>query len=102
MIRRPPRSTLFPYTTLFRSFTDTSLTNGTTYFYRIFAKDTSSDEHTTDLQSQSTPVYSPLLDNTTNPSNVTLAPGGAATNVDAFTLVGSVSDTMTPATVTLA
>src|SRR5256885_2963933 len=25
MIRRPPRSTLFPYTTLFRSCTDTSL-----------------------------------------------------------------------------
>src|SRR5688572_32443535 len=24
MIRRPPRSTLFPYTTLFRSFTDAS------------------------------------------------------------------------------
>src|SRR3712207_8515096 len=24
MIRRPPRSTLFPYTTLFRSFDDTS------------------------------------------------------------------------------
>src|SRR3712207_8465601 len=26
MIRRPPRSTLFPYTTLFRSYTDDSLT----------------------------------------------------------------------------
>src|SRR3712207_8901128 len=25
MIRRPPRSTLFPYTTLFRSFTETGL-----------------------------------------------------------------------------
>src|SRR3712207_7702521 len=25
MIRRPPRSTLFPYTTLFRSFTDPGL-----------------------------------------------------------------------------
>src|SRR2546430_10744892 len=25
MIRRPPRSTLFPYTTLFRSFVDTAL-----------------------------------------------------------------------------
>jgi len=25
MIRRPPRSTLFPYTTLFRSFLDTRL-----------------------------------------------------------------------------
>src|SRR5436309_13321163 len=30
-MRRPPRSTLFPYTTLFRSFADTALyTNGAT------------------------------------------------------------------------
>src|SRR3712207_7991337 len=33
MIRRPPRSTLFPYTTLFRSFVE-KLTNGT-YFGHI-------------------------------------------------------------------
>src|SRR5712691_260186 len=39
----------------------------------------------------------------TNPGNTTLAPGGAATNVDAFTLVtDSGSDTVTAATVTLA
>src|SRR5689334_24190712 len=29
MIRRPPRSTLFPYTTLFRSVRDLDSTNGT-------------------------------------------------------------------------
>src|SRR3712207_8938161 len=28
MIRRPPRSTLFPYTTLFRSYTDLQLVTG--------------------------------------------------------------------------
>src|SRR5437899_4147432 len=28
MIRRPPRSTLFPYTTLFRSFTDQQIRKG--------------------------------------------------------------------------
>src|SRR2546426_6291298 len=28
MIRRPPRSTLFPYTTLFRSITDATLLKG--------------------------------------------------------------------------
>jgi len=28
MIRRPPRSTLFPYTTLFRSLPDVSHTDG--------------------------------------------------------------------------
>src|SRR2546425_7073468 len=30
MIRRPPRSTLFPYTTLFRSVLEWELTGGTT------------------------------------------------------------------------
>src|SRR3712207_7753210 len=34
MIRRPPRSTLFPYTTLFRSLSMTdALNNSTTYEY---------------------------------------------------------------------
>src|SRR3712207_8797536 len=31
MIRRPPRSTLFPYTTLFRSGSSASVTGGTFY-----------------------------------------------------------------------
>src|SRR2546430_12839897 len=31
MIRRPPRSTLFPYTTLFRSFVDTARINHDPY-----------------------------------------------------------------------
>src|SRR3712207_8503306 len=31
MIRRPPRSTLFPYTTLFRSFLDRQAANGLAY-----------------------------------------------------------------------
>src|SRR5690348_7954663 len=55
MIRRPPRSTLFPYTTLFRSSATTAgagttastgattLVPGTTY--------TRSEEHTSELQS---------------------------------------------------
>src|SRR2546423_9416419 len=37
MIRRPPRSTLFPYTTLFRS----NLANGTTYYWRAENVDSS-------------------------------------------------------------
>src|SRR5260221_4977521 len=38
MIRRPPRSTLFPYTTLFRSFTNVeSLTGGTGADSFVFA-----------------------------------------------------------------
>src|SRR6266436_6991434 len=52
MIRRPPRSTLFPYTTLFRSgaaapvattstpgYTDSGLTPGSTHSYTIDAYD---------------------------------------------------------------
>src|SRR3712207_9141994 len=41
MIRRPPRSTLFPYTTLFRSFIDKISGNGThanaTCSYEIYS-----------------------------------------------------------------
>src|SRR2546422_7730304 len=35
MIRRPPRSTLFPYTTLFRSLIDAARMDGATYFQRV-------------------------------------------------------------------
>src|SRR5258708_14607843 len=52
MIRRPPRSTLFPYTTLFRSLqifaahiTHDSISKGDT------APPTRSEEHTSELQS---------------------------------------------------
>src|SRR2546429_3243589 len=60
MIRRPPRSTLFPYTTLFRSL----YRRGTPYFYafdilELRGKDlralplvTRSEEHTSELQSR--------------------------------------------------
>src|SRR5205809_6234294 len=34
MIRRPPRSTLFPYTTLFRSFKRTVIMSATRHSYR--------------------------------------------------------------------
>src|SRR5258708_30930741 len=54
MIRRPPRSTLFPYTTLFRShplcvavLIWPALWNG----YPIVFADTRSEEHTSELQS---------------------------------------------------
>src|SRR3990170_7480809 len=51
MIRRPPRSTLFPYTTLFRSrslaqFSEKSATIGTCRWSLI-----RSEEHTSELQS---------------------------------------------------
>src|SRR2546430_8803621 len=62
MIRRPPRSTLFPYTTLFRSFhefdgkvTDFSHPSRETELAR-------SEEHTSELQSQSNLVCRLLLE----------------------------------------
>src|ERR1051325_3676765 len=58
MIRRPPRSTLFPYTTLFRSgFTIVLLLlqgAGAVLFWRWLQKSTfvpRSEEHTSELQS---------------------------------------------------
>src|SRR5688572_32624752 len=65
MIRRPPRSTLFPYTTLFRSWQD-----GTKiHFVTPEAKNNMfpffpdrSEEHTSELQSQSNLVCRLLLE----------------------------------------
>src|SRR2546430_3781713 len=73
MIRRPPRSTLFPYTTLFRSSaalvsrTEGSLKN-CPWRTRLFAATVPvkishrSEEHTSELQSQSNLVCRLLLE----------------------------------------
>src|SRR2546430_10515080 len=95
MIRRPPRSTLFPYTTLFRSRatdfngdaypdyvlynastgeTMISYLNNTVVVGAVFGPtlptgwnliDVRSEEHTSELQSQSNLVCRPLLGKTT-------------------------------------
>src|SRR3989442_7111257 len=70
MIRRPPRSTLFPYTTLFRSLTDAGRGLGDTIQHRGSSRrfthasltavelattlwwSTRSEEHTSELQSR--------------------------------------------------
>src|SRR5688572_32322064 len=63
MIRRPPRSTLFPYTTLFRSSVSTPSTGR-----RSCSRPAShcrarrSEEHTSELQSQSNLVCRLLLE----------------------------------------
>src|SRR2546430_3606428 len=72
MIRRPPRSTLFPYTTLFRSpviFASSILTLPQTVGYglrnnRYFGDmiHARSEEHTSELQSQSNLVCRLLLE----------------------------------------
>src|SRR5690242_20880997 len=61
MIRRPPRSTLFPYTTLFRSATDGT---GTLQDPRVTPPppDGRSEEHTSELQSHVNLVCRLLLE----------------------------------------
>src|SRR5258708_26327773 len=66
MIRRPPRSTLFPYTTLFRSVIDVRLVyhhrvvvvvdhcrvhSGVGHIHVVHVAATRSEEHTSELQS---------------------------------------------------
>ena len=65
MIRRPPRSTLFPYTTLFRSveryqrlkagdhFMKKEQLQGFTDYLRLYMPFIRSEEHTSELQSHS-------------------------------------------------
>src|SRR3989337_1679232 len=50
MIRRPPRSTLFPYTTLFRSSTRLNSSHGS-ISYAVFCSDVCSDRKSTRLNS---------------------------------------------------
>src|SRR6266581_7491485 len=51
MIRRPPRSTLFPYTTLFRSRPRRARTTGRAAARCRPARQARSEEHTSELQS---------------------------------------------------
>src|SRR2546430_10161227 len=80
MIRRPPRSTLFPYTTLFRSLENVGRLGqaapGSYQFFLLLAQDAEargdeqsatrnyqrSEEHTSELQSQSNLVCRLLLE----------------------------------------
>src|SRR3989454_8969614 len=84
MIRRPPRSTLFPYTTLFRSLRREVLTKkpgervAILYLrdeetYEVTAR---SEEHTSELQSPCNLVCRLLLEKKNLPRNW-IEPGGA-------------------------
>src|ERR1051326_9331861 len=53
MIRRPPRSTLFPYTTLFRSIRRVVLGRGASSVEPPWERQSRSEEHTSELQSHS-------------------------------------------------
>src|SRR2546430_4611851 len=68
MIRRPPRSTLFPYTTLFRSLLAASRKGPPVQYFRRARQSPArmsgqrSEEHTSELQSQSNLVCRLLLE----------------------------------------
>src|SRR2546430_11625798 len=76
MIRRPPRSTLFPYTTLFRSIHGLSQhiagnfqhvhhnkrLRASAADFPVFRRPNRSEEHTSELQSQSNLVCRLLLE----------------------------------------
>src|SRR5207249_8623702 len=70
MIRRPPRSTLFPYTTLFRSSVDRhwDLLVGCLAVYVLTAVGRS-EEHTSELQSRFDLVCRLLLEKKKNQNN---------------------------------
>src|SRR2546427_9093641 len=84
MIRRPPRSTLFPYTTLFRSCPKhceicirhgpnrTGLQFAFTCFGRWRISESRSEEHTSELQSQSNLVCRLLLEKKKNMITIVL------------------------------
>src|SRR5260221_10375076 len=65
MIRRPPRSTLFPYTTLFRSrdpSASAQVERAEVSTHRQVAMKARSEEHTSELQSHSDLVCRLLLE----------------------------------------
>src|SRR5256886_6889809 len=65
MIRRPPRSTLFPYTTLFRSTADVAWHPARPRVGDVawlHVRNVRSEEHTSELQSQSNLVCRLLLE----------------------------------------
>src|SRR2546430_8830781 len=87
MIRRPPRSTLFPYTTLFRSPQDIITRDNVTLkvnaviFLRVVEPRNAvvevsnyvrSEEHTSELQSQSNLVCRLLLEKKKKPNGTQL------------------------------
>src|SRR2546430_5483456 len=80
MIRRPPRSTLFPYTTLFRSQPGDG---GSPHPARVEhgddrrgqgGREARSEEHTSELQSQSNIVCRLLLEKKTTSAGKTPSP----------------------------
>src|SRR2546430_5994794 len=89
MIRRPPRSTLFPYTTLFRSHDHGGLRNELLcrrdHLERVAIG--RSEEHTSELQSQSNLVCRLLLE---KKKKITLCLATPASNCSASSQPASI------------
>src|SRR6266581_7699233 len=68
MIRRPPRSTLFPYTTLFRSASPTPVATASSRTSSPGCESSRSEEHTSELQSPVQLVCRLLLEKKKNAS----------------------------------
>src|SRR5256885_11202154 len=102
MIRRPPRSTLFPYTTLFRSRKNTKVrpttcvTSVSNWALRIYSRavcrklpmrctSTRSEEHTSELQSPCNLVCRLLLEKKKNEQTTTAESHNDTYNLDAYT-----------------
>src|SRR5258708_29748134 len=100
MIRRPPRSTLFPYTTLFRSDNKPGASfafaeDGTKVAYSsvaggVFTNEGRSEEHTSELQSPDHIVCRLLLEkkNTVTVNGGTLALGRGGADVSILSVEG--------------
>src|SRR2546430_4520314 len=77
MIRRPPRSTLFPYTTLFRSHRHVRAVAVAIAMQRrrqiigVLSLELRSEEHTSELQSQSNLVCRLLLEKKKKSNRIT-------------------------------
>src|SRR6266487_6044885 len=79
MIRRPPRSTLFPYTTLFRSDLDTAKMPGPSG--PLLGRDQlRSEEHTSELQSPVHLVCRLLLEKKKKPPRTSSSANKSATS----------------------
>src|SRR5438132_7986335 len=85
MMRRPPRSTLFPYTTLFRSIVELvgpHFAHGKhdvarpRWIRRFRPLELRSEEHTSELQSHSDLVCRLLLEKKKQTNNTVQAPSG--------------------------
>src|SRR2546430_9104458 len=95
MIRRPPRSTLFPYTTLFRSEASASAPPTSSAISRVMMawrcllspklRFWRSEEHTSELQSQSNLVCRLLLEKKNNNHHQQKLPYGALAVLVKFT-----------------